>query len=295
PVEGKGGQQLGGTVPQIAADQRPQLEPEVASQRRVSPPFVERAVEARRNVKQLVDQSGDAAFGSRGAEEQRPQGDAVEHPPTADLDHRFCPHSTPPAGISGPGLHRPRGASSSLTGHHQDSRRLDVRELGQALGDVPDERSDGLIKVRSAPRHLRWILPENTLGTAPRLPQDDRRITNVAVYLLNSNEEAFPPAERADADGLLAVGGDLKPRRLLAAYARGIFPWYSEGLPILWPSPDPRFVLRPERIHLSRSLKKTIKHARFEVRYDTAFDQVIDACARQRRPAQRGTWITRDM
>jgi len=117
----------------------------------------------------------------------------------------------------------------------------------------------------------------------------------VAVYLLNSKDEAFPPADRADADGLLAVGGDLKPKRLLAAYASGIFPWYSEGLPILWHSPDPRFVLRPDRIHLSRSLKKTIKRKIFEVRYDTAFEEVIDGCARQHRPAQRGTWITRDM
>lgn len=117
----------------------------------------------------------------------------------------------------------------------------------------------------------------------------------VAVYLLNSNDDAFPPADRADADGLLAVGGDLKPKRLLAAYASGIFPWYSEGLPILWHSPDPRFVLRPDRVHLSRSLRKTIKRKIFEVRYDTAFEQVIDGCARQRRPAQRGTWITRDM
>ena len=118
----------------------------------------------------------------------------------------------------------------------------------------------------------------------------------MTVFLLNEDdEESFPPAEEAGEGGLLAVGGDLKPRRLLAAYAQGIFPWYSEGQPILWHSPDPRFVLEPQRLHLPRSLQKTLRRGRFEVRFDTAFEDVIDACARVRRPGQRGTWITRDM
>jgi len=96
-------------------------------------------------------------------------------------------------------------------------------------------------------------------------------------------------------DGLLAWGGDLSQERLLAAYRRGIFPWYSEGQPILWHSPDPRFVLVPSRIHVPRSVKKEINRGTYEVRYDTAFPLVIAACARVPRPGQYGTWITRDM
>jgi len=96
-------------------------------------------------------------------------------------------------------------------------------------------------------------------------------------------------------DGLLAWGGDLSARRLLAGYRRGIFPWYSEGQPILWHSPDPRFVLEPSKIHVPRSLRKTIHRGTYQVRYDTAFPQVIAACARVPRLGQRGTWITREM
>jgi leucyl/phenylalanyl-tRNA--protein transferase len=96
-------------------------------------------------------------------------------------------------------------------------------------------------------------------------------------------------------DGLLAWGGDLSPERLLAAYRRGIFPWYSEGQPILWHSPDPRFVLEPSKIHVPRSLRKVMNRGAYEVRYDTAFPLVIAACARMPRPGQYGTWITREM
>jgi leucyl/phenylalanyl-tRNA---protein transferase len=96
-------------------------------------------------------------------------------------------------------------------------------------------------------------------------------------------------------DGLLAWGGDLAPQRLLAAYRRGIFPWYSEGQPILWHSPDPRFVLVPSQVHVPRSLKKVMNRGTYQVRYDTAFPLVIAACARVPRPGQHGTWITRDM
>ena len=94
---------------------------------------------------------------------------------------------------------------------------------------------------------------------------------------------------------MLAVGGDLDPRRVLLAYAHGIFPWYSEGQPILWHSPDPRFVLFPEKLKVPRSLKKVIRKGRFELTLDRAFPDVIAACAQTRRPGQRGTWITRDM
>ncbi|RMD69531.1 MAG: leucyl/phenylalanyl-tRNA--protein transferase, partial [Gammaproteobacteria bacterium] len=104
---------------------------------------------------------------------------------------------------------------------------------------------------------------------------------------------AFPPPEAAlkEPNGLLAIGGDLSPERLLLAYRRGIFPWYNEGEPILWWSPDPRAVLFPERLHLPRSLKKTLKKRPFEVTFDTAFREVIEACAAPRRDGP-GTWIS---
>ncbi len=113
--------------------------------------------------------------------------------------------------------------------------------------------------------------------------------------VLGPDPLVWPEVEEADEDGILAIGGDLSPERLVAAYARGIFPWYSEGLPILWHCPDPRFVLLSSALHLPKSLKKTLKRGEYEVRFDTAFEQVIDACAKTKRPGQRGTWITRDM
>lgn len=108
--------------------------------------------------------------------------------------------------------------------------------------------------------------------------------------------EAFPPVDRAlrDPDGLLALGGDLSPARLLAAYRRGIFPWYSDGEPILWWSPDPRAVLYPSDIRVSRSLRKVIRQGYLDVRTDIAFDTVVQACAAPR-ARQRGTWITAEM
>lgn len=115
------------------------------------------------------------------------------------------------------------------------------------------------------------------------------------IFLLDSRSDAFPDPEKADRSGLLAVGGDLRPARLLKAYASGIFPWYSEGQPILWHSPNPRFVLEPSKLHVPKSLAKTLRRGLFDVRYDTAFEDVIDACAEIRRPGQRGTWITSEM
>jgi len=108
-------------------------------------------------------------------------------------------------------------------------------------------------------------------------------------------QPVFPDPEAAEPDGLLAVGGDLSVLRLLAAYGAGVFPWYSEGLPILWWSPDPRLVLFPEELHVSRSLRRTLRSGRFQVRADTAFERVIRACAGQARPGQDGTWITPEM
>jgi leucyl/phenylalanyl-tRNA--protein transferase len=104
----------------------------------------------------------------------------------------------------------------------------------------------------------------------------------------------FPPAERAGRDGLLAVGGDLSPRRLLRAYGRGIFPWYEEGQPILWWSPAPRFVLFPEEFHCGATLKKVLGRVDFRFTFDRAFAAVMDGCALPR-PGQAGTWITLDL
>ncbi|WP_242395752.1 leucyl/phenylalanyl-tRNA--protein transferase [Anaeromyxobacter oryzisoli] len=114
------------------------------------------------------------------------------------------------------------------------------------------------------------------------------------IYRL-PREPVFPDPSDAEPDGLLAVGGDLSPERLLTAYAEGIFPWFSEGSPILWWSPDPRLVLDPPTLHVPRSLARTIRHARYRVTADTAFAEVIRRCADRTRPGQDGTWITPDM
>jgi leucyl/phenylalanyl-tRNA---protein transferase len=108
--------------------------------------------------------------------------------------------------------------------------------------------------------------------------------------------EWFPPAEQAleDPPGLLAAGGDLSPGRLLAAYRRGIFPWYSPGQPVLWWSPEPRAVLFPEEFHRTRSLAKTLRNAGFATTIDRDFTAVIDGCAAPR-AASPGTWITSEM
>lgn len=113
------------------------------------------------------------------------------------------------------------------------------------------------------------------------------------VFKLDERLE-FPPADLAD-DGLLAVGGDLSPERLVLAYSRGIFPWYEDGLPILWHSPDPRMVLEPERLRVPTSLKKTMRKHPYRLTLDVAFPAVIEACASAPRPGQDGTWITAEM
>ncbi|HVI76323.1 MAG TPA: leucyl/phenylalanyl-tRNA--protein transferase [Anaeromyxobacteraceae bacterium] len=114
------------------------------------------------------------------------------------------------------------------------------------------------------------------------------------VYRL-PREPVFPEPAEAEPDGLLAVGGDLSPERLLEAYAAGIFPWYSEGGPILWWSPDPRLVLDPAALHVPRSLERALRRGRYHVRSDTAFGEVIRRCADKPRPGQDGTWITAAM
>jgi len=108
---------------------------------------------------------------------------------------------------------------------------------------------------------------------------------------------AFPPVEEAldDPSGLLAIGGDLSAEGLLSAYRHGIFPWFSEGQPILWWSPDPRMVLYPEELKISRSMQKRLKQPDYEVRFNTAFREVMQACSRVARADQDGTWITDEM
>ena len=114
------------------------------------------------------------------------------------------------------------------------------------------------------------------------------------VYQLIA-EIVFPPPDHAEPDGLLAVGGDLSAERLLLAYRLGIFPWYSEGQPILWWSPDPRIILEPGEFHVSRRLRQTLKKGIFKVTFDRAFAEVIRGCAATPRKGQHGTWITPEM
>jgi leucyl/phenylalanyl-tRNA--protein transferase len=110
------------------------------------------------------------------------------------------------------------------------------------------------------------------------------------------NDTPFPPLDSAlrEPNGLLAAGGDLSPHRLIEAYKRGIFPWFNPGEPILWWSPDPRMVLFPCELKISRSLRKTLKKKPYEIRVDSAFRQVMEACAAPR-DGQGGTWITAAM
>lgn len=112
----------------------------------------------------------------------------------------------------------------------------------------------------------------------------------------DSNIQPFPPVSKAltKPDGLLAMGGCLSTQRLINAYTQGIFPWYSYGDPILWWSPDPRLVIFPENLHLSKSLQKTLRKQTFQVTFDTAFTQVIKACAAPRAD-ESGTWLLPDM
>lgn len=109
-----------------------------------------------------------------------------------------------------------------------------------------------------------------------------------------TEELIFPPPHMAE-DGLLAVGGDLSRERLLLAYRQGIFPWYTEDQPLLWWSPDPRMVITPESLHVSRRLGRLLRQEAYNVTMDTAFGEVMDACAATPRHGQDGTWITPEM
>jgi len=117
----------------------------------------------------------------------------------------------------------------------------------------------------------------------------------MTIYLLSPEFMGFPDPAQASEDGLLAVGGDLSVQRLVAAYSRGIYPWYDVSSPILWWSPDPRLVLEPRALHIPRSLAKVIRKEKFKVTLDTAFERVIQACARSGRANGPGTWLVPDM
>lgn len=123
-------------------------------------------------------------------------------------------------------------------------------------------------------------------------------MTRHLPWRLDDRSDApFPPAGTAlrDPDGLLALGGDLSPVRLLNAYAGGIFPWFSEGQPLLWWSPDPRMVFRTGGVHLPSRFRRSLRASGWVLRADTRFREVIEACASSPRPGQDGTWITREM
>ncbi len=105
----------------------------------------------------------------------------------------------------------------------------------------------------------------------------------------------FPNPKDASEEGLLAVGGDISEERLLLAYRSGIFPWYEEGQPIMWWSPEPRMVLYPSNFKVSKSLQKTIKSNRFRITYNTRFSEIIKNCSKIKRDGQGGTWITQEM
>ncbi len=115
------------------------------------------------------------------------------------------------------------------------------------------------------------------------------------VYWLADDSLDFPDPGGANEDGLVALGGDLSPERLLNAYNQGLFPWFNEGDPILWWSPDPRFVLFPGELKVSKSMRPYFNQRKFEVTYDADFRAVITACQQMYRPGQGGTWITDDM
>ncbi|MBE9515626.1 MAG: leucyl/phenylalanyl-tRNA--protein transferase [Proteobacteria bacterium] len=116
------------------------------------------------------------------------------------------------------------------------------------------------------------------------------------MFVLAPNHFTFPPVELASPEGLLAVGGDLRADRLLEAYRHGIFPWYNDDQPILWWSPDPRATLFPDQVHISKSLRKTLRKQKYSVTFDSAFREVIEACAGPRpNQEEAGTWILDEM
>jgi len=119
-------------------------------------------------------------------------------------------------------------------------------------------------------------------------------LEHTPLYFLSKKLE-FPPVDTASEDGLLAVGGDLSPERLLLAYKNGIFPWFNDDSLILWWAPDPRMILYPDKVKVSKSMRKVIRDGTFTLTKNTCFEQVMDYCAQIERKGQDGTWITPEM
>ncbi|GHV19425.1 leucyl/phenylalanyl-tRNA--protein transferase [Spirochaetia bacterium] len=113
-------------------------------------------------------------------------------------------------------------------------------------------------------------------------------------YLTENDYFQFPNPDKVDG-GIVAAGGNLSPGMLISAYKQGIFPWYNDGDPLLWQSPDPRFIIRPENLHISSSMKKVFRQNEYKITFDTVFPTVIKSCSEIKRGGQNGTWITADM
>ncbi len=114
-------------------------------------------------------------------------------------------------------------------------------------------------------------------------------------YLGEHERFQFPPPDQATSEGILGVGGNLSPGMLISAYSQGVFPWFSPGDPILWWCPDPRFVLFPDRLHVSHSMRRALRRGEFSVTFDGDFESVIELCSAAPRRGQNGTWITPEM
>src|SRR5690606_22708867 len=173
-------------------------------------------------------------------------------------------------------------------------RRSALRSRGRRLS-ARGTHGGGLVHARGAGSSS--VSTQRRAGPEAQMTAVGDSMRGSIVWLSERDSpDAFPPVDRAlrEPDGLLAAGGDLSAQRLLAAYRRGIFPWYSRGQPILWWSPDPRAVLFPARLKVSRSLGKSIRNRGFETRIDTAFREVIRACGSAAlRPG--GTWLSPEM
>src|SRR5690606_18857708 len=191
-----------------------------------------------------------------------------------------------------------RGAGAFRTrrsGRAQDRPRLPAHSRAQPALDRRPGLPPGTGRVvPRGNRRDRWRAEGAPAPLA--LPcHGSRRVSQALPFLLGTDPGArFPDPAHAlrDPDGLLAVGGDLAPERLLRAYAQGIFPWYSEGQPVLWWSPDPRTVFTTDGVHLSSRFRRGLRNSDWSVVADHAFARVMEACARAPRAGQDGTWIT---
>ena len=203
----------------------------------------------------------------------------------------------PPLGRAARGTGRARGDNR---GRARVARRQGVRSGvrraadGAHRGDAHEEGARRGHLVRGAQGRRARSFRRRPRRRRAGLGEGRPLRAGMVVYLL-SDELVFPPPEGASAEGVVAIGGDFSPERILLAYERGIFPWPTEGFPLLWFSPDPRFVLEPRDVVISRSLRKSIRRERYRITSDTAFDEVICACADRRRPGQSGSWITDEL